>query len=800
MTQSSIAAGFSQAPAFRTFLFSVTLFLSAALMFIVQLVLGKMMLPMVGGSPNGWLVAMAYFQLALLVGYGLAHFLSRFSPFVHMAIVLVVLVGGLLSLPLHLGGGLAEKLSPMAGDVFFSLLVSITLPFLGLSLMSPSLQRLFASGASQSSRDPYFLFAASNLGSFIGLLSYPLIIERVIGLSVQSSAWQGGYIALIVLCAACLTTAGKNGKPSPARIEDIFTMDWRSALKWVGLAFIPSSLTLGVTAQITMDGGSIPFFWVLPLALYLLTFVIAFSRVQFVNRKFLTFLYPMGLVPLLFIFIQQPLMIAWNLMDVIPQIVAFLIVTMFCHFRLADMRPEANQLTGYYLCVALGGALGGFFNVFIAPWIFPLPFEFIIVAFASCLIAAVRPWTNAYASRLAILIAAIAALVSTAFMSFYGGAEKELVRIVIWPQLLFIALLGATFCFVPNNVKAVQRKQVVQVVIGCLLIASLLIELTIKISTRAQFINVMPAVILLLSLMVTALQPKALLAVAVICAALAFANSSAPSLLEVQRSFFGILHVRDITYGDGTVARYFNNGSTIHGIQKVQPRIDLRPTSYYTPEGPLGDIMAIRNPRDVGMIGMGAGTTVCFKAPKRHFTVYDINPDVPVLANKWFYFFKYCGVPDIKIGDGRKLLQNAHGAHHDVLVVDAFSSDAIPVHLMTGEALKTYFDRLSPNGVLALHLTNRYYELVPTAIKTANSLGLQALYKYQEVLPEAAPDSTSLWVVVARPEVSLKSYIDRGWMSITSDSGDVWTDDFSHPISILSTQSILNELGYAKKN
>lgn len=779
----------------RTFLFSITLFLSAALMFIVQLIIGKMMLPMVGGTPSGWLVAMSYFQLALLAGYAGAHVLTRFSPALHISIVIAVLVAGFLMLPLHLGGGLAEKLSPMAGDVIWSLLVSITIPFLGLSMMSPSLQRLFAAG---TQRDPYFLFAASNLGSFAGLLSYPLVIERVIGLTVQREMWQAGYIALIVLCGCCFFLSDRKFGVTSAKLNKIFDIEWRTGLKWIGLAFIPSSLTLGITAQITMDGGALPFFWVLPLGFYLLTFVLAFSRFNAALKGPVAFLYPMGLALAFFTFVQQPYMIAWNIADVLPQFIAFCLVTLFCHLRLAEVRPEPQKLTGYYLCVSIGGALGGFFNVFIVPHIFPMPFEFIIVAFTSCLLFAPRPWTNASWLKVGLPIAVAVAVVIMVWLNQLGvGITRGIVRLSLLSEIGLIASFSMLAWCATRKVPLAEKK--FELVCLFALAAGGLVYQIMTSTALASGLYLSLAGALMVSLAVLALQPKIFLQAAVLMGLLALVISNPSALLEVKRNFFGILHVRTVQ-GKDYVARYFSNGSTVHGIQKVEPQIDNTPVSYYAPVGPLGDIMEISKPHDVGMIGMGAGTTVCYQAKNRHYTIYDINPNVPVLAEKWFYFFKNCGMPEIKLGDGRKLLEAAEGTQHDLLIVDAFSSDAIPVHLLTKEAVQTYFDRLAPNGVLALHLTNRYYTLMRTAGAIAHELKVWTYFKFHNPMPTEPLVFPSLWVILVKPGSEVGPYLERGWEVFPALADDLWTDDFSNPISLINMQAIWKELTDAQKN
>ncbi|MFY9287259.1 MAG: hypothetical protein WAO98_02030, partial [Alphaproteobacteria bacterium] len=336
---------------FPIFLFSLTLFLSATLMFVAQLIIGKQMLPMVGGSPSGWLVALSYFQLVLLAGYAFAHWLTRFTPFIHGLVVIAVLLIGIMSLPLHLGAGLAKVLAPNAGDVFLSLLISLSIPFLGLCMLSPSLQRLFAVRSQR--RDPYFLFAASNAGSFIGLFLYPLVVERFFGLVAQSHYWQIGYYTLILCCIFCFIVTDNKMVMTAKEVKTI-SIDRRMAFLLVVLSFIPSSLTSALTTKITMDGGAIPFFWSIPLAFYLLTLVMAFSQSEKKSPKILAVLQPFALVPLLYTTMVYPLLAAWNVVYVLPYILTFCVTTLFCHYRLAQLRPVPAQLTSFYLYIALG--------------------------------------------------------------------------------------------------------------------------------------------------------------------------------------------------------------------------------------------------------------------------------------------------------------------------------------------------------------------------------------------------------------------------------------------------------------
>ncbi|MDD5587385.1 MAG: hypothetical protein PHY92_10615, partial [Alphaproteobacteria bacterium] len=394
-------------------LFSVTLFLSAALMFAVQPMAGKMLLPLVGGAPSGWLVAMAFFQLALLAGYYLAHKLSVLPARWQGAALLLLLAVGWMMQPVRFPASLPGlDQIPESFRVLLILVFRMAVPFLALALLSPTLQRLFAASASPSAKDPYFLFAASNLGSFAGLFLYPLWMERMMGLAAQSVWWRGAFTALGVLCLLCWAVAaartpGQHERAAPEREKPF---EWRLRLQWMALAFVPSSLMLGLTAFVTLDVGAVPLFWVLPLALYLVTFVLAFARKDRKEPLWLTYLQPVTVVS----FVTASLFHfgaigTINFSRVFLPLAAFFATALRAHFALASSRPDAGRLTEFYLYVALGGAMGGVFNAFLAPVLFPESVEFYVVAAASLLVfPPVKVWPFAkrpYALPVAILIA-----------------------------------------------------------------------------------------------------------------------------------------------------------------------------------------------------------------------------------------------------------------------------------------------------------------------------------------------------------------------------------------------------------
>ncbi|MFY9287000.1 MAG: fused MFS/spermidine synthase, partial [Alphaproteobacteria bacterium] len=364
-------------------------------------------------------------------------------------------------------------------------------------------------------------------------------------------------------------------------------------------------------------------------------------------------------------------------------------------------------------------------NAFIVPFIFVLPYEFIVVALSACLL-------NSYFLK-------------------------------VKRQTVALAALAAGY------------------IVLCL---------TISMFGSLQFWNM--GLLVLASLFVIAIQPKVLFFAALLMLPTNYLLSSETSVKEYGRNFFGIVQVIDIPFNQ-FVLRYLNSGSTAHGIEQISPKIDLVPSTYYSPSGPIGDVIQLERPANVGVIGLGAGTLACHMAPDRHFTFYEINPLMPKLAS-WFYYFKHCGMPAIKIGDGRKLLEQAVDTRHDVLVVDAFTSDAIPVHLITKEAMQLYADRISPNGVIALHVTNRYYSLPQVAFAAAKAAGLKPYYKLFVPSDSEITAMPSLWVIAIKPEKSEKPYIKRGWGDRLTREISTWTDDYSNPLSALSWELIYLEL------
>lgn len=706
--------------------FSITLFLSAALLFAVQPMLGKMLLPLVGGAPSGWLTALAFFQIALLAGYYAAHLLARLPPQKQAAATLALLIGGILFLPPGLPAAIdnAGNIGNVM-QVLLLLLQSIALPYLALSTVSSGLQRLYGAGrnAANHARDPYFLYAASNAGSFAGLLTYPILVEPFLPLQAQSHIWTAIYVVLIAMIGVLLllpvrddaqAAAGTIKPKAPA-----YTVTWRQRLTWMVLAFVPSSLSMGLTALVTTDIGSLPLFWVVPLALYLLTFVIAFAR----GRRLVAGEMAMtqwGLIALILIAViwtNNVFVMSWGLALVL--ILAFFVTALMCHMEVVDRRPGQESLTEFYLWLAVGGALGGCFNAFLTPLIFPEPIEFILLLSLSTLL---QPWPGNKYLRLA----------------GYAG--------------LPVAIGGAIWLFMLPSESASAASMMAG---GAALFAGMGL---------------------------TACAPRlfAVIGTATMLLAISPLNDFSP--LDVKRDFFGVIKIVDARETDGSVWRRFMHGSTLHGKQRVRPAVDTNVASYYTP---LRIIFDTYQPKNVGILGLGAGVMLCLKAPGRHFTVYEIGPLVREAANQWFTFIRECGEPEWRIGDGRLELQREPDRRYDLLVMDAFSSDSIPMHLVTREAVKLYFDRLTPQGILVFNISNRYYDLRRPLAALAHGAQVQAWTITDTITDYKTGRLASMWVVMASGTVDMQPLADAGWRRLTDDGQPVWRDDFANILSTL---------------
>ncbi len=724
--------------------FSLTLFLSAALMFAIQPMTGKMLLPIVGGTPAGWIVAMAFFQIMLLVGYLLAHILSKFPPRIHAALYISALAAGIYFLPVDIRShaSLIDG-NPQPFDIFLLLSSALALPFIALSATSSTIQRLFTTTGHASAADPYFLYVASNIGSFAGLLLYPVFFEPALTLSEQSGYSSMAYTGLIgagLLCLA-LSLLGKStqAEESVASAATRTPVGAKRYLHWMALAFIPSSLLLGVTIYITTDIMSVPMIWVLPLCLYLLTFIIAFAKKSPISLRSMQDLHPAAvLISITLICVTQvSLLIEW--VGIFFYLGIFFIIALACHMKLAALRPldsQSHHLTGFYLMMSVGGALGGVLNAFVIPLVADRLIEFPLILTASLLLHPAFNPRNAYG------IITMTALTLTT-LTLYSTPPQLSIRPAEATEAIMYLMGTAVICLLmfPGSRRYLRMESLITLSAVMLFIAQFMIQQM--------------------------------------------------DVIYSDRNFYGTIRVSDVTVkkdGKSYDVKIIRHGTTVHGSQVIAPpEYETEKTSYYNTKGPLGDIFAALAPQRVAAIGLGAGVVNCYTAPDRHFTFFEIDPAVVDVAEKYFSFLKSCksaAEPRMIVGDGRLELNKLKDEKFDLIIVDAFSSDSIPVHLLTLEAAKDYIDRTSEDGIVAFHLSNRYFLLEKQITKIASELGLRQLFKYDRTadMPFRYP---SKWMILSRADFSKKLTAENGWAPQPPRDHRVWTDDYSNIMSVI---------------
>ena len=718
--------------------YTSTIFLNAGLLFLVQPMFSRMVLPLFGGSATVWTTCMLFFQAALLAGYFYAHVMPRWlghqrQAWTHVALLLL----SLLTLPVAVktATGPGAQNHPVAA-LLVLLTVSLGAPFFLLSSGSPLLQKWFSKTGHTSAGNPYFLYAASNLGSMLALLGYPLLLEPRLRLQQQSAFWTAAYVALIVLTVLCLVLM-RSARLAPlfeaadqsARAPAPPPPAWSLRLKWVVLAGVPSSLLLGVTTFLTTDIAPVPLLWVGPLALYLLTFVIAFARRQLVSQRVLLRVQPFLLLPII---VNMAVgMTAWPPVFLPVHVAAFLVAALICHLQLAAQRPSVEHLTEFYLWISVGGVLGGIFNVLIAPLIFQTIAEYPI---ALVLAALLRPKesTQTGAGRLDWFL----------------------------PLALGITVLSV-LALIPD------RSGIALVVAG-----SVAAVIVFSFNRRPLRFGLGLAALLL-------------------------AGSLAPQKsdqLLVARSFFGVHRIER----DPAGYHLLSHGSTVHGAQSHDPARRLEPLTYYNRPGPVGQLFAAlpaRSARNVAVIGLGAGTMTCYGRAGENWTYYEIDALVERIARdpRYFSWLSDCPVrPHVVLGDARLRLAEAPARRFDIIVVDAFASDAIPIHLLTREAIALYLDKLAPGGAIAVHISNRYLDLQPVFARIAREL--QLVGRFQHHNPTAGQQKQylqpSVWLVLGREHADLGTIAgDPRWLPLRESARvGLWTDDYSNLLSVLTWQ------------
>ena len=720
-------------------IFAAAIVVSAALLFLVQPMFTKLVLPRFGGAPSVWSVAMVFFQCTLLAGYAYSHWLMRAaSSRIAVALHVLLTIAACFWLPLAIAERWAQP--PAGGEaiaLFALFAASLGPPFVALAAGGPLLQAWFARTDHPAAANPYFLYALSNAGSFLALVSYPTVIEPFVRLSDQARYWSVAFYALIGLIAACGLVLWRAQARSPIALDDTAAPPaWRDAARWAALAAVPSGLLVAVTAHISTDVAAVPLLWVVPLALYLLSFIIVFARRQIIPHRLVVAVQPFFVICLAAVIVFEPVKtILWL---VAAHAAVFFVCALMCHGEVARTRPSGRFLTGFYLSVAAGGALGGLAAGVIAPHVFSWVAEYpLLLALAVLCRPAVAMPGRQYA-----LVAALAAAGSLLIVSGF-----------------FPALLDETMF------------------------------------NRA-------AAALLVACVPLSLVPPACAAV---IASVLLANHGLfqpPGSVSV-RSFFGVAKVVE---SPDHRFRILQHGTTMHGAQRIdvdgarQPPERPEPLLYYWDGSAIAQTFNAAQaqsaaPLRYAVIGLGTGSLACRARAHEHVDFYEIDPAIVRIARDpaLFTFLSACGADArIMLGDARRMLAQASDAAYDLIVVDAFSSDAIPVHLLTREAMAIYLQKLRPHGTIVMHISNRHLELASVVAGIAAANGLVTL-----VSDRPDPDETAnpykfsgTVAAVARNREDFAELVQSGdWEFTPPDPAQwVWTDDYCNILGAVLRQ------------
>lgn len=743
--------------------YAVTLLLSATLLFSVQPMFTKMILPLLGGTPQVWNTAMLFFQACLLGGYFYAHVSSKFLPLRAQGALHVILLSFFtIVLPFAIPEGWNP---PTDSDpTFWQLsLMAMTVggPFFVIAGSAPLFQSWFSASGHKDSSNPYFLYGASNLGSMTALLSYPIITEPLLALNEQAKLWMFGYICLIaavILCQIIIRSPKTKSLLSDQNEHSGEKISNRLRLKWIALSAIPSSLMLGVTTYITTDIASVPMLWVIPLALYLATFIIVFANRTLLSNNTIHALSGFGVILILIEAQGFKTINISPLAAVCLHIIVFFLATLSCHKELADSKPSAKSLTEFYFYMSLGGVIGGFVNAIIAPVFLKIPFEYPLV-----------------------LVLAMTAR--------YAGTQTQSLQnylITVFAKKIFsfnavLILISLSVCYLSYNTMNVQID----------IIASILLLLTIGVDIKKRWALSLHALVFLMT------SPMAMLV----------SYKGFENTILRDRNFFGVIRVVDMMD-----TRFLLHGTTNHGAQPLIAGKELEKITYFSTYSPVADVYNAlttvnQNPEQkIGVIGLGIGAMACYQKDGRSFDFYEIDKEIADIAEnpKYFTYLAKCGSPyQIILGDGRLTLAHKPEQSYDAIVIDAFSSDNIPAHLITKEAIHLYFTKIKTDGLIAFHISNNYLDLEPVLGNIANSLKLTALAqaklggKIEGTDIEATP---SHYVVMTNNQAYIEYLKSKGWTKPFERAHiGVWTDKYTNLFSIFNNISVKTRLTEEKK-
>jgi len=763
--------------------FIATVFLSATLLFSVQPMVAKTLLPVFGGSSSVWTTCMLFYQTVLLLGYLYAHFVMkrvsrRMQLLGHVAMLIVALVAGYMfdtpEAPPN------ASTFPVPWLILQLALVS-GLPFFMISSAGPLVQGWFARTGHSRSHDPYFLYAASNAGSFVGLLAYPFLIEPMMGLDTQRSVWLAGFGLFIVLSAGAILMTRKGHTEDPhAPPSDVLVspeseeqahapdrpIDWSRRLRWTFYAFVPSSMLLGVTSHLSMDIASFPLLWVLPLAVYLLTMIVAFAvdakrLVESIRRPMVIAI--IGATILVLASETQAYAPIKALVAV--QLLVLGVVGLMGHGMLSSDRPSAKHLTEFYLIMSVGGALGGLFNGVVAPLVFESTVEYQIVLLCA---VALLPWQkikdigDPKNKKKARLVRYGLPALSVGYMLLVGMFAEEFLQAVGIGLVNQPILMFGLMIFVP----------------------SLMIYLAWNDGLACMLVLAVPL------------------------SAAVYDGLTDPAVRFRGRTFYGVLNVIDAAFYDPNIDRNMKvrmllHGTTNHGVQFLNPEIAHVPLGYYHIDGPCGmGINALQEIRPngarIGIVGLGSGAITAHGRVSDTIRYFEIDPEVARIAEdpQYFTYLSEASFPvDVALGDGRLLLEEERRVGepvYDMILIDAFSSDSIPVHLLTKEAIGLYFDRLSDDGIIMLHISNRHLDLQPLVYR----LGVEHksfVMMYDQSGSEIEEHMRdywfpSVWMALSKSPVSAQALLDAGMFQEGEPKFEVkmWTDQYSNILSLFN--------------
>lgn len=717
-------------------LFTVSIAISAFLLFWIQPLTAKFFLPILGGSPSVWQTCMVFFQAMLLLGYTYAHYISKKFEInkqilIHISVMLIALT----FLPIF-----SQNIVPItAGQdpnvwLLTELFTHVALPFFIISTSAPLLQRWFSHTLHHSASDPYYLYAASNLGSLIALLGFPFLLEPLFGNYWQNILWTWGYVVyagLLIGISFFMFRLTNTVLTEPVEQTPSEVIPVKTKLLWIALSCIPSSLLLGVTTTITTDIASTPLFWVIPLAIYLLTFILCFNPAS--SGIYLVFnkIHPYALCGLVIMLLGAKLGHYFSVPSILIHLATFTAIAFICHGQLYQSRPHKSSLTEFYLLIAFGGFLGGLFNSIVSPLIFNSLLEYPLMLCIACLFR-VSTLENRYSLKNKILLI-------------------PLVNIVL------LVILQVIMAHAPPDA-----------------------SIYLYSFTALYFLSALSLVILRRHLLSMTLQLMIILFLFP-----TYFNVASETIFQ-HRNFFGVLKVRDIKPLN---IRTMMHGTTLHGLERLNDKKIHR--SYYVPLTYISKSLYHPNrPARIAIAGLGAGSLACIIGNgNEELTFYEIDPDVVDLAENpdYFRYLHDCKPKGgIVVGDARLSIEKAKPKYFDLIVLDAFSSDSLPVHLINLNAVSLYLEKLEQHGFLAFNISNRHLDLIPVLAAICNKLDLQC-YNTTYISDDVNFSLNSKWVFVTRPHVNIIKTLEVSQWHLLPKTikSPLWTDDYSNIVTLL---------------